>query len=209
MNYLSAEEYEQFELEATTQAAWVQAASALIDAHCRRPSLGVQQYSERLRLSPGRPVVRLSYLPLTAMSPATTPLLSVRGRYGMPRRGDLDVNAEFAVEIARAYSLPGSWTVLDPGSIDVCCESGELTLPANALGLWFNEVEVAYTAGLSEIPSPVKTACAQIVRNALATPALNVRAGQLDRMHVQYFADTLLGADVCALLAPWVAQKVG
>jgi hypothetical protein len=62
---------------------------------------------------------------------------------------------------------------------------------------------------LEETPSAVKTACAQIVRNALATPALNVRAGQLDRMHVQYFADTLLGADVCALLAPWVAQKVG
>jgi hypothetical protein len=204
MNYLSAEEYEQFELEATTPAAWVQAASALIDAHCRRPSLGVQQYSERVHLLQGRPVVRLSYLPL-----ATTTLISVRGRYGVPRRGESDANAEFAVGIARAYSLPGTWTALDVGSIDVCCESGELTLPANALGLGFNEVEVTYTAGLTEIPSAVKAACAQIVRNALATPALNVRAGQLDRMHVQYFADTLLSADVCALLAPWVAQKVG
>lgn len=209
MNYLSPDEYKQFELEATTPAAWVMAASALIDAHCRRPSLGVQQYRERVCLTPGRPVVRLSYLPLATIPPATTPLVSVRGRYGVPRRGESDANTDFAIEIARAYSLPGSWTVLDVNSIDVCCESGELTLPANALGLGYNEVEVAYTAGLAEIPTAVKIACAQIVRNALATPALNVRAGQLDRMHVQYFADTLLDADVCALLAPWVAQKVG
>jgi hypothetical protein len=47
------------------------------------------------------------------------------------------------------------------------------------------------------------------VRNAQATPALNVRAGNLDRMHLEYFADTLIDQNVRALLAPYVAQKVG
>jgi len=67
---------------------------------------------------------------------------------------------------------------------------------------------VTYNAGLSVVPAPVKAACAQIVRNAQATPALNVRAGSLDRMHLEYFSDTLLDPTVRKLLAPWVAQKL-
>ena len=39
MNYLTAEEYEMYGIEATTPASWVAAASSLIDAHCRRPTL--------------------------------------------------------------------------------------------------------------------------------------------------------------------------
>ncbi len=41
------------------------------------------------------------------------------------------------------------------------------------LGLPYNEVMVTYTAGLAAIGDDVKTACAQIVRNAQSTPALN------------------------------------
>jgi len=57
--------------------------------------------------------------------------------------------------------------------------------------------------------SPVKAACAQIVRNAQSTPALNVRRGRLDRMYMDYFSDSLLDDTVRELLAPYVAQKVG
>jgi hypothetical protein len=38
---------------------------------------------------------------------------------------------------------------------------------------------------------------------------LNVRAGTLDRMHLEYFSDSLLDQSVRGLLAPFVAQKVG
>jgi len=55
----------------------------------------------------------------------------------------------------------------------------------------------------------VKVACAQIVKNAQATPALNVKKGMLDRMQLMYFSDSLLDETVHALLAPYVAQKVG
>ena len=51
--------------------------------------------------------------------------------------------------------------------------------------------------------------CAQIVRNAQATPALNVKRGRLDRMYLDYFSDSLLDSTVQELLAPYVAQKVG
>src|SRR5438094_4512374 len=88
MNYLSPSEYETYGLEATTPAAWVLAASTVIDAHCRRVTLGVAQYEERLRIAAGRNTVRVTYVPLAAVAPATTPIVSARGRYAIPRRGE-------------------------------------------------------------------------------------------------------------------------
>jgi len=82
-------------------------------------------------------------------------------------------------------------------------------LPANALTLTYNEVEITYTAGLAEIPDALKFACAQIVKNAQATPALNVKSGKLDRMKMDYFAGSLVDASVRQMLAPYVAQRVG
>ncbi|MBZ5566678.1 MAG: hypothetical protein LAN64_02385 [Acidobacteriia bacterium] len=206
MNYLTPDEYEAYGLEATTSAAWIAAASALIDAHCRRPTLEVAQYRERPRLDCGRNTVRLSYLPLAPVAPAPTPFVTVQARYGVPRRGDGLGDA--ANEIAQAFSLPGSWTALDPATIEWSADTGEITLPANALGLTFNELDVTYNAGFGDLPGAVKVACAQIVRNAQATPALNVRAGSLATMHLEYFADTLLDPTVRKLLAPYVAQKL-
>ena len=60
---------------------------------------------------------------------------------------------------------------IDPGTADCDATTGELTLPANLLGLPYNEVMVTYTAGLATIGDDIKSACAQIVRNAQATPA--------------------------------------
>ena len=42
----------------------------------------------------------------------------------------------------------------------------------------------------------VKQACAKLVKNALATPALNVSKQKIDTMYLQYFADSLVDADV-------------
>ena len=107
------------------------------------------------------------------------------------------------------FGLPGVWTDISTAAIDFFPETGELTLPLNVVGLWFSEVDVVYTAGFSTIPDPVKFAAVQIVRNMQATPALNVKAGHLDRMRLQYFADTLIDQSVSSMLAPYMAQKVG
>jgi len=208
MNYLQASEYVAYGLDATTPAALVGAASTMIDSYCRRASIGVTQYEERIRLSEGRNTVRVSYVPLTAVAPATTAIVSARGRFAIPRRGEWpfdDLNSD----VALLFGLPGTWTDITPSGIDVYAETGELTLPVNAIGLGFSELDVVYTAGYSTIPDAVKFACAQLVRNAQATPALNVRGGQLNQMQLQYFADTLLDQTVKTLLAPYVAQKVG
>ena len=202
MTYLDPSEYETYGLDKTTPAAIVAAASSLIDSHCRRGTLAVAQYTERLRLG-GRGGCRLSFLPLAPVAPATSPLVTVRARYGPPRDA-----TELALDAAQAFGLPGAWTELDPAQVDFDAATGELTFAPNALGLTFNEVEVAYTAGFDPIPEPVKHACAQIVRNALAAPALNVRAGAIDRMRLDYFADTLLDATVRAQLAAYVSNKL-
>ena len=208
MNYLAPTEYESFGLEATTPAALVAAASAIMDGHCRRATLGVAQYTERLRVLPDRNTIRLTYLPLTIKAPATSSLVSAQGRYATPRRGDWPYQ-EMTAMVAWAFGLPGTWSELSPNDLEVCLETGELSLPFNVLGLGFSEIEVVYTAGLATLPETIKIACAQIVRNAQATPALNVRRERLDRMYLDYFSDSLLDETVRELLAPYVAQKVG
>lgn len=203
MNYLLATDYESHGLSADTAQAWVTSASALIDAHCRRTTLGISEYTERLRFTAGASAVRVSHLPLAAVEPATTPIVKLRARYGVVRRGD-----ELASDVAQAFALPGAWVDLDPPQVEWSAATGEITVIANALGLNFHEVEITYTAGFGDIPEPVKAACAQIVRNAQATPALNVRAGVLDRMQLEYFSDSLLDEGVRKLLAPYVAVRL-
>jgi hypothetical protein len=209
MNYLQPSEYELYGLETTTEQAWVTAASAIVDAHCRRATLAVMQYTERLRTESGQRPVRLTYLPLAAVAPATSPIVSARARYGVPRRGELDFEAD-AWEIALAFGVPGTWAALNVADLDVFADTGEVTLPLNVLGWAFTELEIAYTAGLDPFPDVVKVACAQLVKNAQATPALNVKKNVVpDRMQLMYFSDSLLDETVKELLAPYVAQKVG
>lgn len=206
MNYLETTEYLTYGLEAATDPSWVTSASAIIDAHCRRVTLGVNQYEERLKMPPDLNTVRLSYLPLVVVSPAATPIVSLQARYGIPRRGDWPL-PELSLEFALVFALPGSWTSVDPTTIDIWAGAGELTFPANVMGISFNEVDVVYNAGLATIPAGVKVACAQIVKNAQVTPALNVKSGKIDRMRLEYFADKLVDDTVGTLLEPYVARK--
>jgi hypothetical protein len=206
MNYLETTDYLTYGLEATTDPSWVTAASAIIDGHCRRLTLGVNQYEERLKMPSELNTVRLSYLPLATVAPLTTPIVSLQGRYGIPRRGEWPF-PELSLEFALVFALPGSWTTIDPTSIDIWETAGELTFPVNALGLFFNEVDVVYNAGWDPIPTPVQVACAQIIKNAQTTPGLNVKSGQLDRMRLEYFSDALVDSTVKSLLAPYVAFK--
>jgi hypothetical protein len=206
MNYLETTDYLTYGLDAATDPSWITAASAIIDAHCRRATLGVNQYEERLKMPPELNTVRLSYLPLVTVAPATTPIVSLQGRYGIPRRGEWPF-PELSLEFALVFALPGMWTAIDPTTIDIWENAGELTFPINALGLFFNEVDVIYNAGWATTPTPVQVACAQIVKNAQVTPGLNVKSGNIDRMRLEYFGDTLVDEMVRSLLAPYVAQK--
>lgn len=208
MNYLQPSEYVKYGLDATTEAAWVIAASAIVDSHCRRATLAVAQYTERLRIDSGQGAVRVTYLPLVAVAPATSPIVSARARYALPRRGEW-LHEEMAWEAAAVFGLPGTWADLNVADLDAYLDAGDIRLPINVLGWGFSEIEIVYTAGLDPMPDTVKVACAQLVKNAQATPALNVKRGALDRMQLMYFSDALLDDTVRELLAPYVAQKVG
>jgi hypothetical protein len=207
MAYLEPADYQNYGLSAGTTADWITAATALINSYCRRPDLNVIQYVERLRVTAGARTVMLTFLPLAPLAPATSPFVSIEGRYANPRRGE--VLLEPLAEIVGAFGLPGQWASIDPSLVDADPMNGELTLPWNLYGLPYSEVRVRYTAGLVTIGDDVKCACAQIVRNAQATPALNASHAKLDTMMVQYFSSSLIDETVQEWLKPYVANRLG
>jgi hypothetical protein len=207
MAYLEPADYANYGLPDSMTADWITAATALINSYCRRPDLNVTQYTERLRIVSGSRAVRLSYLPLAPLGSAASALISMQGRYAQPRRGEAIDNA--LIEAACAFSLPGQWVTIDPGTVDFDTNTGELTLPWNVFGLPYNEISVTYTAGLATIGDDVKTACAQIVRNAQATPALNASKTKIDTMQMQYFSSSLVDETVKAWLRPYIANRLG
>ena len=207
MAYLQPADYPNYGLPSGTTADWITAAPALIKSYCRRPDLNVIQYTERIRLTSRSQTARLSYLPLSPIGTATTAIVSIEGRYAKPRRGEIPDGP--LSDIVWAFSIPGQWTSIDPNSVDYDPSTGELTLPWNVLGLPYNEVAVTYTAGLAVIGDDVKTACAQIVRNAQSTPALNASKTKIDTMQMQYFSSSLVDETVHMWLRPYVANRLG
>ena len=207
MPYLQPNEYVLYGLAADTSGDWVTTASALIDAHCRRPSLTLAEYTENIRLTAGSRTARLSTRPLAYAEGAVSPLVKVRVRYGRPRRGELD--DAFRAHVAWAFSLPGSWSEIGINAVDVNLAAGEITLAENLFGMSVNEVEVTYTAGFVTLPEAIKSACAQIVKNAQATPAMNVKRSRMDTMQMEYFSSALLDDQVQSLLRPYRAERLG
>lgn len=197
MTYLLPADYVGFGLCVDTAEAWVTSASAMIDAHCRRPTLMNSSYTERLRFARASQTVRLSYCPLVSVD-------AVRARYV---RGGV-VSCGLEQEVASAFGLPGTWVDVAVASVDVCLPLGEVCLRESVLAPPFGEVEITYTAGVAAVPDAVKVACAQIVRNAQAIPALNVKTNRMSGLEMNYFSDSLLDAGTRALLRPFVAERL-
>ena len=204
MGYLLPAEYAAFGLTAETADAWVTAASAMMEAYCRRPSLLAQSYTERMRVPLRAQTVRLSYGPLVSVD-------SVRARYARVRHEEMLMPMQ--VELAEVFGLPGRWVDVDVSTLDVSLPTGEFRIGCEAvgslMGLRFDEVEVMYTAGLAVVPDAVKVACAQIVKNAQATPGLNVKSSKMDTLQTQYFSGSLIDSQVQAILRPYVAERLG
>jgi hypothetical protein len=203
MGYLLPAEYAEFGLTDETADAWVTAASAMMEAYCRRPTLLSASYTERMRVPREAQTVRLSYGPLVSVD-------AVRAQYARPERGEwLGGELAFLSSFAAAFALPGQWVTVDPSTLDVSLPTGEFRFAWNLMGLRYCEAEVTYTAGLATIPDAVKVACAQIVKNAQSTPGLNVKSSKLDTLQTQYFSDSLIDSQVQALLRPYVAERLG
>jgi len=199
MGYLLPAEYAAYGLTTETADAWVNAASAMMEAFCRRPSLLATSFVERLRVGRSSLAVRLSYGPLISVD-------GVRARFGR----DVGESAwSLGVGVAAAFCNPGTWTAIDVSTLDVDAVIGEVRLPWNVLGVPYHEVEVTYTAGTVVATDALKVACAQIVKNAQATPGLNVKSSRVDTLQMEYFSDSLLDSQVQALLRPFVAERLG
>ena len=55
----------------------------------------------------------------------------------------------------------------------------------------------------------MKCACAQIVKNAQATPGLNVKSSKVDTLQLEYFSGALIDPTVQSMLKPWVSVRMG
>ncbi len=203
MGYLLPAEYAAYGLTTETADAWVTTASAMIEAYCRRPTLMSASYTERMRVPVRAQTVRLSYAPLISVD-------AVRAQYMRPEYGE-ELWGEFALQqcFASAFALPGQWVTVDPTTLYVSLPTGEFRFAWNIMGLRYREAEVTYTAGFTTVPNAVQVACAQIVRNAQATPGLNVKSSRMDTLQTQYFSDSLIDSQVQALLRPYVAERLG
>ena len=203
MGYLLPAEYAEFGLSAETADAWVTAASAMMEAYCRRPTLCTASYTERMRVPLGPQTVRLSYSPLVSVD-------AVQARYVRPNRHE-ELYGELALQsiFAAAFAVPGQWVTVDPSTLELSLPTGEFRFAWNVMGLRYGEAEVTYTAGLATIPDAVKVACAQVVKNAQATPGFNVKSSKLDTLQTQYFSGSVIDAQVAALLRPYVAERLG
>lgn len=203
MGYLQPADYVTYGLSADTADAWITTASAMMEAYCRRPTLMSASYTERMRVPLHAQTVRLSYGPLISVD-------AVRARYVRPRMGDY-YHDDFAYQtiFADAFAMPGEWVSVDPTTLYVSLPTGEFRFGWNVMGLRYGEAEVTYTAGFTTVPAAVQVACAQIVRNAQATPGLNVKSSKMDTLQTQYFSDSLIDSQVQALLRPYVAERLG
>ena len=203
MGYLLPAEYAEFGLSAETAAAWVTAASAMMEAYCRRPTLNTASYTERMRVPLEAQTVRLSYGPLVSVD-------TVQARYVRPNRHE-ELYGELALQslFAAAFAVPGQWVTVEPSTLELSLPTGEFRFAWNVMGLRYGEAEVAYTAGLATIPDAVKVACAQVVKNAQATPGFNVKTSKLDTLQTQYFSGSVIDNQVAALLRPYVAERLG
>ena len=202
--YLTTAEFPAFNLPDTTDPALIRVASDLVDSFCRRISVLVAQYAERSRLPDGVPVTRASFTPLAIPVGSQSPFVSVRARHGVAR----GPNAVTLAEMIAPFGGPPAWVVLDPLQVDFNALTGEIWLPTGIFGTPYTEVELTYTAGYDQVPEAVKLACAQIIRNLESHPGTNVSMARLDRLHLEYFAGSLLDEDVRQLLAPFTAVRL-
>ncbi|MBI3405733.1 MAG: hypothetical protein HY046_09785 [Acidobacteria bacterium] len=203
--YLTTAEFALYGLADSTDPALIRVASDLADAFCKRDSILVTQYFERNKLPESAPITRATFTPLAIVSPATTPFIAARARHGVRRGAGVENSL---AECVAPFGGPPAWVDLTPLAIEYNAVTGEIWLPTGIFGTPNTEVELTYTAGYTQVPDVVKLACAQIIRNAESHPAGNVQIARLDRMRLDYFAESLMDEDVKRLLAPFVAIKM-
>ena len=173
MGYLLPVEYIQYGLTAETTDDWITMASALMESYCRRPSLLVTQYVERIRLTAGSQTARLSYRPLAAAAGATSPLVGVQVRYGRPRRGELPDSHR--AQIAWAFSLPGSWSALDINSTERVTVNGNINVQGD-LSIDVNATDAAQYSALADLVHASSTAAIDVLGGNITAGTITLNA---------------------------------
>lgn len=165
-------------------------------------SFAYSSYEERIYVPSGRNILRLSYRPLSSVTLATkqelealgahyytgfspngevfqgtsnlSPIISVSGRYGYKRRGDLagiqDPAYGFSLlQVVSSFGGPPSWAPIAVSLTDWDPQSAEIWLPAGLYLTNYSEITVLYNSGFDprKMPNAIKQACASVTKNSL------------------------------------------
>ncbi|WP_155644144.1 hypothetical protein [Burkholderia cepacia] len=165
---------------------------------------------EQRTMPEDRPITMLAQTPIMA-------LLSGVGRYGYMRRGQDGVGSIDTYNLLAVMSKfggPPAWEVWTPQANSCEPETGTVWVPAGVLLAYYTEVRINYVAGwtYASLPSEIKQACANIVKNIAATAGM---PGTMQKMQagdtaMQRFANQagalnsfVVDDDTKLLLAPY------
>lgn len=120
--------------------------------------------------------VRANYISNPSIPGNTlSPIIGASGRYGYGRRSEFAVYPDLnygmnPLMIASFFGGPPNFTPIDVTKIDVMGDIGEIWVPAGLMLSQYTEVVVAYNAGFHPLylPSPLKVACAMVIKNMLS-----------------------------------------
>jgi hypothetical protein len=156
-------------------------------------------------LPAGRPIARTSRTPVAR-------LIGGCGRYGYARRGDQAAGIEFIptlLPIVQGFGGPPLWVPFNTSDIDINFNTGEMWIPSGLLLAYYTDVRLRYVAGwaLSNLPSDVKQACANIVRGMIDNPLTgNIKIQKAGDAMLQRFGPESLDDDTKGLLEPYRAR---
>ncbi len=154
----------------------------------------------------GRPLTVLAYTPIAR-------LLAGQGRYGYGRRGDASryqVDEFNLLASLSHFGGPPVWEFFPITNTGVDAQSGQVWLPAGVMLAYYSETNIWYVAGFSaaNLPSEIKTACAQIIMAKTAIPQMgNVKSYKAGDTAIAMAASSFLSDDVKMLLEPYRARR--
>lgn len=162
--------------------------------------------TEQRYVPKGRSMVQLTQTPVLRVIGGT-------GRYAYGRRGDAGAyNADNYNLLAsiNKFGGPPAWEIWPANTAaGIDARTGQLWIPAGIMLVYYSEVKVRYLAGFqySNLPDPVKLACAQLVTALANDPGIgNLKSVAAGDTKMERFAATNLSEDVKAMLVPWLAR---
>jgi len=174
-----------------------------VNTVCCRTSLWPEETTERLMIPERTQQVGLAVTPVLQ-------LLRVGGRYVLGRRNQHLVNQGLLSFIVMNGSIgtPSAFSNVDVAAIEFYGPTGECWIPSDLLFYAWNEVEVTYIGGYTQIPDRAKLAMAEIVNSICARGVSNRMSYSVGKMSQSFSEDGFVTKTARDLLSPFIVRSL-